>query len=42
MKVTRKDLEKLAKQWAEKAGDIYEEAMEKINEKLLALKSILN
>ncbi|MCK9368476.1 YtxH domain-containing protein [Candidatus Dojkabacteria bacterium] len=37
---TRKDLEKLAKQWAAKAGDIYEEAMEKVNEKLLALKSL--
>ncbi len=37
---TRKDIEKLAKQWAEKAGDIYEEAMTKINDKVKALKAV--
>lgn len=37
-KETRKDIEKLAKQWAEKAGDIYEEAVYLIGDKIAALK----
>lgn len=37
---TRKDIAKLAKQVATKAGDIYEEAIAKIGEKVQALKSL--
>ncbi|MCC7289782.1 YtxH domain-containing protein [bacterium] len=37
---TRKDLHRLAKQWAEKAADMYEDAMDMVYEKALALKTV--
>lgn len=37
---TRKDLKKLANDWAEKAVDFYEEAMDVVYEKAVALKAV--
>lgn len=37
---TRKDLKKLANDWAEKAADFYEDAMDLVYEKAVALKAV--
>ena len=39
-KETREDIHKLAKEWSEKAADVYEDAMETIYDKAVALRAV--